>query len=155
MAFNPATLIFDRAQTDITNKTAKGYFNVSDWNRILDGSAAAKTVVEALIGHSVTPWNSSVITATMTTIPDATDFNELSQNVNSLKLAAGVLPSENIRYTWGVGNVAAPTYVDINRLEYVLYVILTGISPVYFPRRARTNVAIANAGLTRNDGFRS
>ena len=70
------TPIYDRAQSDIDNKTKKGYLNVEDLNRI-EGNIS---YVASLMGITVTTKSWS-----KTTLPVSSDFQRITNNIDTLK----------------------------------------------------------------------
>ncbi len=160
-------VVTDRALSDVTNKTSKGYFNIADWERIDNNARVAKALVDFLLSIDVS--YGATITPDITTIPTVTNLNTLLTNIENLRIAIDAYPITGvvaIRNDWQAGpGQAAPDYEDANDWERNIDLIYNGIgdasgysgwipdsmSPV---RRARANVAISGAGLTRNNGFR-
>lgn len=70
------TPIYDRTQSDIDNKTAKGYLNISDLNRI-EGNIA---YVAEIMGVSVQKkeWN-------ILSLPTSADFTRIGNNIATLE----------------------------------------------------------------------
>lgn len=159
--------ITDRTQTDITNKTAKAYFNIIDWRRIDNNSRVAKLLVDFILSINVT-FN-AVIEPTITTIPAVTDINELLENIESLRLSTIAYPITGVveikdDYAEGIG-VTSPDFENANSWENNIHLIYCGIGtasgytawipPSATPvRRARANVATCGAGATRQNYFR-
>jgi hypothetical protein len=149
------TPIFDRALSDITNRTAKGLFNVSDWQRIYDNSEAVNILVSDTIGITIT--FDALTPPTITTIPAVSDINSLLQNIERTRLASG-LPAitglVEIKYNWTAGtDQLAPTYLTVNSWEEVLDIIYYAIiraSTYWIP------CGISTAGQARfwQHGFR-
>lgn len=80
--------ITDRTAADITLRTAKAYFNVSDWTRIYNNSLAVKAQLQAeldtdTILYTLTP-------PTVTTIPTAAALHRLAYNLTVLRRAAAL-----------------------------------------------------------------
>ncbi len=87
--------IYDRSQSDIDNKTSKGYLNVEDLNRI-EGNIS---YIAELMAITVTTkkW-------AKTTLPTSSDFQRIGDNIDSLK--------SKITYT------TYPDYPDLPINEY-------------------------------------
>ncbi len=70
------TPIYDRTQSDINNKTSKGYLNISDLNRI-EGNIA---YVAEIMGVSVQKkeWN-------ILSLPTSADFTRIGKNIAILE----------------------------------------------------------------------
>jgi len=113
------TPVTDRALSDITVMTAKGYFNVADWTRIYRNAQIVNSLVEILVN---TPNSFPVIsTPTIMSIPDLADFNALLLSIENFRTASApieaVAPTA-IKHDWiaGAGQLA-PKYTDINLWE--------------------------------------
>jgi len=136
-------VITDRVQTDVTWHTAKGFFNLSDWQRIYQNSYTASIATGSSF-DTITP-------PTLTSIPSIVNLNKLILNIERARLAsisAGALSS--LRYNWGEGNVSAIRFTDVNLWEQTLAAILD----VYIQRYERCGIAKCGQGLTRNNGWR-
>ncbi|MDU7339015.1 MAG: hypothetical protein E7L17_12980 [Clostridium sp.] len=72
------TPIYDRAQSDIDNKTSKGYYNASDLNRIEQNSAYLAGVFGVTI--STRAWS-------RTDFPTPGEFERILSNLNTLQAA--------------------------------------------------------------------
>lgn len=159
--------ITDRALSDVVSKTSKGYFNVSDWERIDNNSRVAKALVDFLLSTSVA--YGATISPEITTIPTVANLNTLLTNIENLRTAVNaytITGIVTIKKDWlsGAGQ-PAPDYEDVNDWERNIDLIYNGIgdatgysdwvtdsvSPV---RRARAGMATSGVGLTRNNGFR-
>jgi hypothetical protein len=158
------TAIFDRTATDIATQTSKAFFNVSDWTRIYGNALFVRNEVQTLFGVHIDFF---VLNApTTTSFPNVIDFNELLASIEQLRLAAlEVMPNLSsvagftvVTSSWIGGiNERAPNYIDVNHWEQVIDMIhskATEYSALWF-RFARTGIAVSNAGLTRNNLFRS
>ena len=121
------TPIYDRVLSDVTTPTAKGYFNVADWTRIYDNAAYVNAEILTNTGHTVT---FTTITAPTTSIDPTTiitKFNTLLANIEAMRLyvnlhGASISAMTNLVYTAGAGEIA-PSYIDVNQWEYILYQI--------------------------------
>lgn len=158
--------IKDRTATDITNKTAKAFFNIADWQRIYNNTQITKALVDFLLSINVT--FDTLTTPTITTIPTVAQLNTLLANIERIRLAVEptVTGLSIIKDDWEYGfGKESPDYLNVNDWENVLDVIYNTIgaesgytgwmpdsgSPV---RRARAGVATSGTGLTRNNYFR-
>lgn len=122
--------ITDRAQSDIDNETAKGYFNVTDWLRIHDNTETAYALVSFLLG--VTIAQNVLTEPTIATVPTVAQINLFIQNINTLRENSG-LPAitglEALKDDWVAGRSAgAPNFEVVNSWERVLDVIYKSIS---------------------------
>lgn len=114
--------ITDRAESDITNQTAKAFLNVVDWQRIYNNSQVAKAIVDFLLSVNVTFDN--LTAPTISTIPTVTEINALLANIERIRAASG-LPEINgiaeIFADWQEGAGAnSPDYLDVNEWEQIL-----------------------------------
>lgn len=133
------TPIRDRTQADVTNRTAKGFWNVADWTRV-NGNNAALAALYGTWGYPfvalaslTTPKATSTTTPPATsdvTIPRASDLNALLENINRLIRASG-LPSPTcpaLLPMWSSGPlVASPNYRDANAWEGAQWTLYTYI----------------------------
>lgn len=107
------TLITDRTAEDVANKTAKGFYNASDLNRV---GAAVQYVAErfAAQGYAVTvspktDWIAS-------DIPTASELETYRQNIATLRALLAVMPT-----TPEVpDSMAGLTYTEANSIEQIL-----------------------------------
>jgi hypothetical protein len=140
--------IFDRTALDITNRTAKAFLNVSDWQRIYNNAQVANTLVSFLLSIDIV--FDEVAEPTITTIPTVTQLNTLLANIERIRLASGLpaIPGlVEITSNWTAGSAAdAPDYLDINAWEQVLSIIFftAGLSVEYV-----IYCGISNAGQPR------
>jgi len=153
--------IYDRVLSDITNKTAKGYFNVLDWERVYN-NVELLHILEVLILTSGTTFN-AIATPTMSTIPTSVDINTLLENLEAIRIEFAPAPVGPVVLKTDWGGQQSPTYKEVNDWERNIVLLLAYIidgytdwipdsgSPV---RRTRTDVGICGVGLTRNNGWR-
>lgn len=123
------TPITDRTALDVTNKTAKAFFNVADWQRIYNNTQVTKALVDLLLSINIT-FN-TVVTPTILTIPTVTELNTLLANIERIRIASN-LPSitglTEITSAWLAGSsVDAPDYLDVNEWEQVLDIVFAVI----------------------------
>ena len=98
------TAIYDRTQTDITNKTAKGYMNLSDLNRV---ESNIKTVADELaVPYVQKTW-------AIGETPQQADYLKIKTAVDAIKTAFDVLQISPSR--------PFNTFTKWNELEYLLY----------------------------------
>jgi hypothetical protein len=122
----------DRALSDITNRTSKGFFNVINWARIDFNSTAIRDAMDAA-GYAagalvvLTPPNTA-------TIPTAAGINQLIENIERLRVVC-CLPAACglvvLPYNWiGGANSTAPDYEDVNAWENNQKIIYESIPKV-------------------------
>ncbi len=142
------TPVTDRAASDISNRTAKAFFNVADWTRIDGNSTEIQALILSLSGVSV-----SLITLTAPTtshFPTATAINQLIENIERLRAQAYLPPNllQVLRHDYEPGSGAqAPDYVSVNAWESnqnLMYTLL--------PRAAGYSVrcGVASVGQPRH-----
>ena len=111
--------IFDRVLLDITNRTAKAFFNVLDWARIYENTKIIKAVVDMVMGTNAE--FTEIAAPTITTIPAVASFNTLLANIEAVRTASGlpaVLGLVELKTNWkGGANETAPDYNDVNDWE--------------------------------------
>ena len=119
------TPITDRVLADITNRTAKGFFNVVDWLRIDNNVKYVGTLIEVLKGVGVDYI--TLPNPTITTIPQAEDINDFVKNIEALRLAShfpatfGVVA---LKTEYASGESAeTPDYEEINSWENNLLIL--------------------------------
>lgn len=107
------TLITDRTAEDVANKTAKGFYNASDLNRV---GAAVQYVAErfAAQGYTVavrpkTDWLAS-------DIPTASELETYRQNIATLRALLAVTPTT----PEAPDSMAGLTYTEANSIERIL-----------------------------------
>ena len=107
------TLITDRTAEDVANKTAKGFYNASDLNRV---GAAVQYVAErfAAQGYAVTvspktDWLAS-------DIPTASELETYRQNIATLRALLAVMPTTPKT----PDSMAGLTYTEANSIERIL-----------------------------------
>lgn len=107
------TLITDRTAGDVANKTAKGFYNASDLNRV---GAAVQYVAErfAAQGYAVTvspktDWLAS-------DIPTASELETYRQNIATLRALLAVMPTT----PEAPDSMAWLTYTEANDIEQIL-----------------------------------
>jgi hypothetical protein len=140
--------VVDRAQSDIDDRTAKGFFNLSDWDRIYDNCKIARDTVQAALGVSIA--FSEIGYPGAQDMPGKTMINALVGNINAVSAALGYQYGITRLRTWADGNLGSLTFSDINKWEQTLETILT----LYSHRKARVGVASTGSGLTRQNKFR-
>lgn len=110
--------VIDRTQADIQNKTAKGYLNVADWERI-DGNT---THVRGMFHALRRDLDHHALTApTRVTIPFAITINRLAENIDRLRQYS-YMPAHcgvvELKFDYLSGlNGTAPDYEDVNDWE--------------------------------------
>lgn len=123
------TPVYDRTALDVTNRTAKGFLNVADWQRVYNNAQVTKALVDFLLSISIT--FDTLTEPTITTIPTVSELNTLLANIDRIRINSA-LPAISglveIKDDWTAGSSAdTPTYLDVNDWEQVLNVIFTMI----------------------------
>jgi hypothetical protein len=118
------TPVTDRTDLDISTRTTKGHFNLSDWTRIYGNALFVRNYLQTLLGITI-PFT-TITAPTITTIASFTVFNTLLTNINTL--IAGFpwplpwfSPLTVLRNDWAGGQTAqAPDFEIVNQWEEVL-----------------------------------
>lgn len=123
------TPVYDRTPSDVVDKTQKGYFNISDWERVANNS---KIVNDLVVFLTQTAIEFDAITPpTISTIPSVDDLNILLANIERMRVSAGFPAIDGmveIKDDWTAGSAAdAPDYESANDWERVLDLILNTI----------------------------
>lgn len=107
------TLITDRTAEDVANKTAKGFYNASDLNRV---GAAVQYVAERFAAQGYTVAVSPKTDWTEKDIPTASELETYRQNIATLRALLAVMPT-----TPEVpDSMAGLTYTEANSIEQIL-----------------------------------
>lgn len=140
--------IYDRDENDITDKTSKAYFNISDWERINTNTDVVLAFENFIQGLSIAVVE--LTAPTITTIPLVTAINQLIENIETIRTNSG-LPTleeiEELKDDWiaGIQHIA-PDYENVNQweknLEFIYkylknaaeYVVYCGVGAVGQPR---------------------
>ena len=151
--------VYDRTLLDVRQRTSKGFFNASDWNRIVNNTRLLNSLVNVILSESVA--FSDFPEANTETVLLSVDINNEVDNVNALWSAigsvAGVVPMRS-----NYGGIKSPNYKDINTLEKNIDTLTTNIIDGYSGwdtstgtgRFPRADNAICGTGMTRQNGFR-
>ena len=162
--------VTDRNILDVQNGTAKGYFNASDWYRVYNNTRLAFDLAKITTSGIATRYILDY--PTIAFVPslgsDTKSLASLLTNIyNARLMSISDMPTlanlSTYSYASGPGGTS-PNYTAVNQWESLVDTIYLGIgaasgysswvadsaSPV---RRARCGVAVADAGLTRNNGF--
>lgn len=141
----PEEPVFDRTQADVDNRTKKGFFNVSDWNRVVKNLIALRDWIVANMPTEPTnntSWSPSVSTklnnsylVDRSKFPTAEMMNTVSQSINELRMGVTLVSvgwqAIYQNYTAGkdgTGNMM--DFQELNRWEQDLEIqerVLTGI----------------------------
>jgi hypothetical protein len=121
--------IFDRTADDVTNKTAKAYFNLVDWLRVYNNAEVINIIISFLLRMDIT-FN-AVGTPSIATIPSVTDLNTLLANIERIR-ATRNLPEitglAEIKANWGSGSASiSPDYLDANFWEFAIDKLLDAV----------------------------
>jgi hypothetical protein len=142
--------IYDRTALDITNRTAKAFFNVVDWKRINNNIKFLDAQLFRFTGVPVV--YTAVTVPTVNTFPTAAEINTFLENLNAVIVAFSSYVSglSEVGHTWGDGNVKALSWSNVNDWEHNLSLMMA-----YFtPRKHIVGIACCGVNLTRNNGFR-
>lgn len=121
--------VYDRSLDDLTNKTAKAYFNVVDWIRIHNNAEFINILISFLLKMDIA--FDEEVAPTINTIPTADDLNRLIGNIERIR-ATNNLPEitglAELKVNWGSGSAsAAPDYLDANSWEWAIEVLLNKV----------------------------
>ncbi len=111
-------MIYDRTQTDVDNKTAKGYYNISDLNRV---ETAAEYIATLLAKEGY------VVTITVKKDWAITDFptaTEMQRYVGNIKYCVSQFSDTGISLP---NNINGIDFVDANNIEETLVKIDTSV----------------------------
>ena len=107
------TLITDRTAEDVANKTAKGFYNASDLNRV---GAAVQYVAERFAAQGYTVAVSPKTDWLASDIPTASELETYRQNIATLRALLAVLPTT----PEAPDSMAGLTYTEANSIERIL-----------------------------------
>lgn len=107
------TLITDRTAEDVANKTAKGFYNVSDLNRV---GAAVQYVAERFASQGYTVTVSPKKDWLASDIPTASELETYRQNIATLRALLAVMPTT----PKAPDSMAGLTYTEANSIEQIL-----------------------------------
>jgi len=110
--------IYDRVLADVQDQTAKGFFNVVDWVRVTGNAEVVGMLASVL--KQVDIDLTTLPEATTATIPDVDDINAFVENIERLRLGAGVPAAVGLVQVSsfsGGANGTTPDYEDVNDWE--------------------------------------
>ena len=107
------TLITDRTAEDVANKTAKGFYNASDLNRV---GAAVQYVAERFAAQGYTVTVSPKTDWLASDIPTASELETYRQNIAALRALLAVMPTTPKT----PDSMAGLTYTEANDIERIL-----------------------------------
>lgn len=107
------TLITDRTAEDVANKTAKGFYNASDLNRV---EAAVQYVAERFAEQGYTVTVSPKKDWLASDIPTASELETYRQNIATLRALLAVMPTT----PKAPDSMAGLTYTEANSIEQIL-----------------------------------
>lgn len=107
------TLITDRTAEDVANKTAKGFYNASDLNRV---EAAVQYVAERFAEQGYTVTVSPKKDWLASDIPTASELETYRQNIATLRALLAVMPTT----PEAPDSMAGLTYTEANSIEQIL-----------------------------------
>lgn len=148
---NPIT---DRTYLDVLSGREKGFFNVSDWDRIVNNIRCVYAEIQRIHGEKIPPLN-GMAEMTINSIPTAENFRMLVENIRKLRDAAKfVSDNENkIACDFNDGGRSFD-FLEVNEWEKVINWIYSRYKPLEIARIGRTGVAGCGMGLTRGNRFR-
>jgi hypothetical protein len=118
------TPVTDRTDVDISTRTSKGHFNVSDWTRIYNNASFVRNYLQNLLGVAIT--FTTITAPTNASIASFTAFNTLLANINSL-VASFPWPTPwpgplvVLKADWTGGQTTlAPDFGDVNQWEEIV-----------------------------------
>ena len=146
--------ITNRTMTDIVNRTAKGHFNLSDWERITGNTTHARELVEDI--RSVVIREKLLPEQTVMSIPSAALINRMVENIIAVQERAGVASGSQYQlfasYDSTVGT-RKPDYETVNAWERVLDLIVKYLEQLQIERFEIVGFARCGADLTQNSRF--
>lgn len=162
----PHTPVYDRTLSDVQNKTAKGYFNVEDWERVDDNVIELMTLVDSKLGTGV---SSSYIAPSfsLSYFTSAQDINAMCGNIEAVRsfivskspVIAASLSSAGvveIKDDWVAGpHEPSANFRHANDWEKTIYIIYNALENTTTTRKPRTGIAVCGASMTKNNMFRS
>lgn len=107
------TLITDRTAEDVANKTAKGFYNASDLNRV---GAAVQYVAERFSAQGYTVAVSPKTDWLASDIPTASELETYRQNIATLRALLAVMPTT----PEAPDSMTGLNYVKANNIEQIL-----------------------------------
>lgn len=146
--------VTDRTQADVITGKEKGFFNDTDWNRIINNTVHANGLVSG-IHRSAIPTD-PIPTATELTIPEAEAVNALVRNIRRIRTAA-VLADwtgfPELKEDYSDGGLT-PNYAAVNDWERAIDLIVRRYETLVLARFAQVGIAGCGRGLNRNNRFR-
>ena len=107
------SLITDRTRADVVNKTAKGFYNASDLNRV---GAAVQYVAERFAAQGYTVTVSPKTDWLASDIPTVSELETYRQNIAALRALLAVMQSTPET----PDSMAGLTYTEANSIEQIL-----------------------------------
>lgn len=119
--------VYDRVLLDVTSKTSKGLFNLVDWIRVNGNTEYLAALLNVIQEMASREFDVNALTApTITTIPTATNINNLIENINIVQEGSGLPTSffTTLPCTYlGGSNADAPDYLDVNDWEENIFLV--------------------------------
>lgn len=149
--FDPIT---DRTYSDVLTGREKGFFNISDWKRIVNNIRCVYAEIQRIHGASV-PALSEMPEMIITSIPAAEDFRALVGNIERTRIAAKFLNTsgQGLFYQFTAGGKSFG-FGEVNDWERMIDRIYRRYAPLTTARYERVGVASCGAGMTRGNRFR-
>lgn len=133
-------LITDRTQSDISNKTKKGYYNYDDLNRVQE---AVKYIYDLLTGYGYSIILSDLPKWSENDTPTSAQMESYRTNISNLRSVVTVLkttpetPGSMVRLTYEQAN-------DIEKILEDLNTIVESLSMIFI--RSGSTLAISGLG---------
>ena len=148
---NPIT---DRTYLDVLSGREKGFFNVSDWDRIVNNIRCVYAEIQRIHGEKIPPLN-GMAEMTINSIPTAEKFRMLAENIRKLRDAAKFVPDNGMEIVGDFNDGGRSfDFLEVNEWEKMIDWIYSRYKPLEIARIGRTGVAGCGMGLIRGNRFR-
>lgn len=149
--FDPIT---DRTYSDVLTGREKGFFNISDWKRIVNNIRCVYAEIQRIHGKKILPLN-SMAEMTINSIPTAENFRMLVENIRKLRDVAKFFPGNEMEIVGDFNDGGRSfDFLEVNEWEKMIDWIYSRYKPLEIARIARTGVAVCGMGMTRGNRFR-
>lgn len=121
--------IFDRTQADVDNRTKKGFFNVSDWNRVVNNLITLRDYLKKNFTKGPTthqPWapgisaslNNSYL-VDKSRFPTAEMLNTVAKSIDDLRMGVTLISQgwQTIYQSYTAGKTGTGNMMDFNELN--------------------------------------
>ena len=149
--FDPIT---DRTYSDVLTGREKGFFNISDWKRIVNNIRCVYAEIQRIHGEKILPLN-SMAEMTINSIPTAENFRMLVENIRKLRDVAKFFPGNEMEIVGDFNDGGRSfDFLEVNEWEKMIDWIYSRYKPLEIVRIARTGVAGCGMGMTRGNRFK-